>query len=275
VLPAAYRPSFGRVYVPTSTTNGSIGRAIIEANGDVNIECEGGPGFCQNSSHFTSFDGVSYIQDPAGVTPLALQNGWATAQFGNRNPGVRVVNGQVHFIGGMVTAGTNTQAFTLPTGFRPTVPVWVPVSLCWSAKGRLNIATTGVVTVQVENNAWASAQCFTSLEGASFALSATSGTAPTLVNGWTNGSFGSGQVRVVNDNGVVRFKGATSGGTAAHIMTLPAAFRPATNVWIYVDNIAGKRGRILVTPSGAVSVDGTDLASAQGFLSFEGAEFGI
>jgi hypothetical protein len=274
-LPAAYRPS-ARVYVPASTTNGSIGRLIIETNGDTNIECEGGPGFCQNSSFFTSLDGVSYPQNTTGATNLALLNGWSTAGFGNRAPAIKTVNGQVHFIGGMVTAGTNTLAFQLPLGSRPTVPVWVPVSLCWSAKGRLNIATNGNVNIQVENGAWASAQCFTSLEGASFSLSSTSGTTVALVNGWISSAFGSGHVRFVNDNGVIRFKGGANGGTAVKVLTLPLAFRPATNVWMYVDTINGKRGRLLVATDGSVSVDPPgQLADAASWLSFEGARFGI
>jgi hypothetical protein len=275
-LPAAYRPN-ARVYVPASTTNETIGRLIIETNGDVNIECEGGPGFCGNSSAFTSLDGVSYAQNTTGATTLSLQNGWSSASFGNRAPAVKLVNGQVHFIGGMVTSGTNTTAFQLPTGFRPTVAEWLPISLCWSAKGRMNIDVNGFVNIQVASGgAWASAQCFTSLEGASFALSESAGSGVALVNGWASRAFGSGFVRFRNDNGVIRFKGATSGGTATKILTLPPAFKPATNVWMYVDTVSAKRGRLLVTPDGSVYVDPpSQLADAQGFLSFEGAEFGI
>jgi hypothetical protein len=275
-LPSKYWPS-GRVYVPVATTNNSIGRLVIETNGVVNIECEGGGGFCQNSAFFTSLDGVSYAQDSGSSTALTLQNGWTTAPFGNRAPAVKIVNGQVHFIGAMSTSGTNTLAFRLPLGFRPTVAEWLPIGLCNSAKGRLNIATNGDTTIQVESGgSWSSAQCFTSLEGASFSLNASSGTLMTLQNGWVGGSFGAGQVRVSNDNGVIRFRGAVSGGTATKIMTLPAQFRPATNVWLYADSFAAKRNRLLVTPDGSVSVDPAGLlADAQSFLSLEGAEFGI
>jgi len=274
-LPAAYRPD-ARVYVPTSTTNDSIGRLVIETNGDVNIECEGGGGFCQNSSFFTSLDGVSFAQNTTGATSLTPLNGWATAPYGNRAPAVRIVNTQVHFIGAISTSGTNTTAFQLPPGFRPSAPVWVPVGLCNSAKGRLNIGTDGNVSIQVENGVWSAAQCFVSLEGASFPLSSTTGTTVALTNGWVSSAFGSGHVRFWNDNGVVRFKGAASGGTAAKILTLPVAFRPATTAWIWVDTFQGKRGRIMVQPDGSVSVDPPSLLSnAQGFISFDGAEFGI
>jgi Trypsin len=275
-LPAAYAPS-GRVYVPVATTNNTIGRLIIETTGAVAIECEGDGGFCGNSSSFTSLDGVSYVQNATGATDLTLLNGWSAATYGNRAPAVKVVNGQAHFIGGMLTSGTTALAFQLPVALRPTYPAWVPVSLCWSAKGRLNIETNGNVSVQVESGGnWGSAQCFTSLEGASFAPSLTSFQSVGLENGWLNGAFGADAVRFRNDNGVVRFKGAAWAGTAAKIVTLTTDFRPATNVWLYVDAYNGKRARLKIAPDGSVTLDPPGaLADAQSFLSFEGAKFGI
>lgn len=63
--------------------------------------------------------------------------------------GVRNVSGDIEFRGAMSTKGTNGLPFTLPKAV---------------------IQPTGSVTVQVngETPAWSDAQCFTSLEGASF-----------------------------------------------------------------------------------------------------------
>ena len=197
--------------------------------------------------------------------------------FGNRAPAAKNVNGQVHFMGAVSTGGSDNFAFTLPPALRPSVTEWIPIGLCNAAKGRMRILSTGDITIDSESG-FANAGCFTSLEGASFVLSANSGTAPTLATGWTNGSFNSGPVRVRNDNGIARFSGATSLGTGATVMTLPAQFRPATNVWLYVDFVGAGRGRVLVSPNGTVSVDpatASTLSAAESFLSLEGAEFGI
>ena len=43
------------------------------------------------------------------------------------------------------------------------------MDLCNGNNGRLNIQPNGVVTVEAENNDFTQAQCFTSLDGASFA----------------------------------------------------------------------------------------------------------
>ena len=60
-------------------------------------------------------------------------------------------------------------AFTLPPGDRPAHDLYVKVDLCHADNGRLHITPGGSVTVQAEGPNWANAQCFTSLDGASFA----------------------------------------------------------------------------------------------------------
>jgi hypothetical protein len=265
----------GRVYVSVSTVNTTIGRLVIETDGTVNIESEGGAS--GNASAFTSLDGVSYLVDSSGVQALTLAPGWTTTPYGTRAPAVKVVNGFVRFQGAM-GGGPTSDVFTLPPGFRPGGgrTVYVPVGLCNATKGRLTIRSDGRVTVHAENGAFANAQCFTSLEGASFPIDEASGTTGVaLESGWGASGFNTGFVRFRNDNGVIRFQGAAAGGTATRILTLPPAFRPATNVWIPVDLYGGKRGRILVQPNGRVDVEQSQLFDAQGFISLEGASFGI
>jgi hypothetical protein len=54
----------------------------------------------------------------------------------------------------------------------------VPVDLCNATNGRLDIAPSGTVSVEQQNgDPFTNAQCFTSLDGVSFAKSATSFTA--------------------------------------------------------------------------------------------------
>ena len=273
-LPAGFRPS-ARVYVPVVTANATIGRVVIQTNGDLTVEGEGGS-LTADARIFTSLDGVSFAENANGTTALTLQNGWVNANFFNRAAAAKLVDGFVRFQGA-IAVGTTANAFVLPAAFRPTVPVWVPVGLCNAAKGRMNIATSGQVSIQAENNNFAAAQCFTSLEGASFPVPPFTGSrGAALQNGWTHGAFGAGSVRYRNDGGIVRLQGGTSGGTNAFITTLDAAFRPATNVWIYADAFAAKRVRLKIQPDGGVLVDpASQLTDASGFLSFDGAAFGL
>jgi hypothetical protein len=69
---------------------------------------------------------------------------------------------------GAVGSGSPPVLFTLPVAFRPVTDVYVPVDLCNTTKGRLHITPTGVVDVEAEGGVFTNAQCFTSLEGASF-----------------------------------------------------------------------------------------------------------
>jgi hypothetical protein len=164
--------------------------------------------------------------------------------------------------------------FTLPAALRPATDVYVPVDLCGANKGRLHIPPSGTVDVQAEIT-FANAQCFTSLDGASFALSATGYTSLSLLNGWTNAPFSTSAAAVRKVNGVVQFKGAIASGVSSRVFTLPAAFRPATDVYAPVDLCNATNGRLHITPSGTVTVEaeGSTFTNAQCFTSLDGAWF--
>jgi hypothetical protein len=100
-------------------------------------------------------------------TPLVLVNGWVGGGFSTAQPSVTNTGGIVHFKG-TIENGTAPQAFTLPAGFRPSHVVYVAVDMCNATNGRLIINPNGVTSVQAEAS-FSNAQCFTSLEGASFA----------------------------------------------------------------------------------------------------------
>ena len=112
---------------------------------------------------------VTFALSPSGFTGLTLQNGWANAPFGTGNAAVRNISGVIHFMGA-VASGTSGVLFTLPASFRPAKDVYVPADLCNATNGRLFIQPTGVVSVQQQSgDPFSNAQCFTSLDGASFA----------------------------------------------------------------------------------------------------------
>jgi hypothetical protein len=210
-----------------------------------------------------------------GPTQLTLVNGWTDAGFTTSHAMAEVVSGIVQFRGS-IESGTSGVAFTLPAGFAPAATAYVPVDLCNANKGRLIIQPSGVVSVQAEKT-FSDAQCFTSLDGASFALNATGFTSLPLINGWVGAPFATSAPAVKNLNGVVHFKGAiATSGTNAQPFVLPTAFRPATNVYVEVDLCNANKGRLLIQNTGVVTVQaesGTPFSNAQCFTSLDGAWF--
>jgi hypothetical protein len=245
---------------------------FIQHSGVVSVEAEGGT--FSNAQCFTSLDGVSFAKSATSFTPLTLQNGWT--EYGTSNAAVRTISGVVHFKGAIATSGTNPVAFTLPSGFRPASDVYVPVDLCNATNGRLFIQHSGVVSVEAEGGTFSNAQCFTSLDGVSFAKSASSFTGLTLKNGWTGAPFGTSNAAVRTISGIVRLKGAiATSGTNPVAFTLPAGFRPATSVYVPVNLCDAANGRLLIQHSGVVSVEaeGGTFSNAQCFTSLDGVSF--
>jgi hypothetical protein len=146
--------------------NATNGRLHIAPSGVVDVEAEGGN--FSNAQCFTSLDGASFAKAPAFFTNLTLKNGWTNAPFATSKAAVRGISGIVHLKGAIATSGTNSVPFTLPANFRPGTNVFVPVDLCNATNGRLFIQHNGVVSVEAEGGTFSNAQCFTSLDGASF-----------------------------------------------------------------------------------------------------------
>lgn len=267
VVPAGFRPS-GTVYVATDLVVGNVGRFVIDTAGNVTVQDEGG-GFV-NAKSFTSLENVWYALNATGYTSLALINGWTTTVFGTRAPAVKNDGGIIR-LQGAISSGTTAQPFTLPAGFRPSTDTYVPIGLCNAVKGRLYIQPTGAVTIQ---GSFTDAQCFTSLEGVSFALNNTGFSTVALQNGWTNSVFSTRPFAVRNDDGVLHFEGAIGSGTSTLITQLPPQLRPARNVYINIDLCNAAKGRIYVLPDGTVTVQTVGpFSDAQCFTSLEGASF--
>jgi hypothetical protein len=213
----------------------------------------------------------------ATFVDLTLINGWTAYGPDTSKPQVEILSGIVHLKGAMATAGTDPEAFVLPAAYRPATYVFVPVDMCNGTNGRLDIRPTGAVTVEQQfGDPFSNAQCFTSLDGVSFAKSAKSFTALTLQNGWANAPFGTSNAAVRNVAGVIHFKGAIStAGTNPVAFTLPSAFRPAQAVFVPVDLCNGTNGRLDIAHSGTVTVqaEGGTFSNAQCLTSLDGASF--
>jgi hypothetical protein len=272
-LPKAFRPATA-VYVPVNMCGSAEGRLLIEPNGKVLVDPENQ---FSDAQCFTSLDGVSFARSASGFHLLKLANGWKNAPFSTSRAGARVISGIVHLKGAIFTNGTNQVPFTLPKAFRPASNTYVNVDLCNAHNGRLVIRPSGLVTVQVEDS-FSNAQCFTSLDGATFARSGSSFTSLKLINGWKNRAFSTATVGARNISGDVELRGAMStSGTNDVPFTLPKAFRPGHNVYVAVDLCNAHFGRVLIETSGEVIVEvnseTSTWADAQCFTSLEGVSF--
>lgn len=210
----------------------------------------------------------------AGPTQLTFVNGWTDAGFTTSHAMVEKVNGIVTFRG-TIEGGSSSVAFTLPSGFRPATDVYIPVDMCNATNGRLHITSAGVVDVEAETS-FANAQCFTSLDGASFAPNATGYTALTLINGWTGAPFSTSNAAAKVIGSRVVFKGAiATSGSNAEPFVLPAGFRPATDVYVPVDLCNATNGRLHITPTGDTDIEteGGNNSNATCFTSLDGAWF--
>ncbi len=271
-LPPAARPS-ATVYVPTNLFAASKGRLVIDTQGNVRVEAETQ---YADATRFTSLDGISFERLTTGHTKLTLQNGWTTTPFGTRPPAVADYGTAIRFEGAMAN-GTGAAPFTMPAGFRPSSRVYLPVDLCLARKGRLVIEPSGSVTLYGEK-AWSDAQCFTSLEGVWFPKSTSGFTALQPLNGWATSPYATAAPALRNVGGIITFEGAiTSTGTSTQAFLLQPAFRPATTVYIEADLCGATKGRIIVKPTGEVSVNpfGGTFSNASCFTSLDGLEFGI
>lgn len=215
----------------------------------------------------------------AGPTQLTLLNGWVNYSSATANASVQLQNGMVQ-LRGAIASGTSGWAFTLPAAYRPQTDVYVPVDLCSAAYGRLWIeASSGNVWVQEEGGGFTNiANCFTSLDGASFARTASGYTPLTLINGWSNAPFSTSNAAAKVIGGNVHLKGAISTtGTNPQPFVLPTGFRPAKTVYVTVDLCHSNKGRLQIGTDGSVTIEeeGGGFVNAPCFTSLDGVWFAI
>ena len=95
-------------------------------------------------------------------------------------------------------------------------------------------------------------------------------------NGWTGAPFGASAPAVRAISGIVHLKGAiATTGSNPVPFTLPAAFRPASAVYVPVGLCNATNGRLQIEPTGVVTVqaEGGAFSNAACFTSLDGASF--
>ena len=154
----------------------------------------------------------------------------------------------------------------------------MPVGLCNAWKARLLITSSGSVTIQMPSGVdFSQAQCFTSLEGVTYALSSSGFTSTPLDNGWVNAPFSTRAVNYKNDDGIIRLMGAVGSGSSVGIFTLPIPLRPSRTAYVNVDLCGSTRGRVYIGTDGIVTVQpqSGNFSDANCFTSLEGVSFGL
>jgi hypothetical protein len=206
-----------------------------------------------------------------------LRNGWLNHPFETTDAQIaQIAGGSVQLRGAIKTNGSDPVPFVVPPGMTPSAEVYVPINLCDASKGRLRIYPSGTVVVEAEGGAWANAQCFTSLEGASYAVNNTGYTNLPLVNGWFNSPYNTRPAAAKVTNWVVRLQGAIAGGSNATPFTMPPELRPHNTVYLPVDLCNAAKGRLLIQPSGAVTIQTFgSFGDARCFTSLEGLTYQI
>jgi hypothetical protein len=216
----------------------------------------------------------------AGATSssLHLKSPWTGAPFGTNAPSVSVSAGVVSFRGAISAppSNANNEPFVLPAAYRPAVNVYVPVDMCGATNGRIVIQPNGVTTVEEQDGALDNANCFTSLDGASFVQSSAV-TPLTLINGWTTTAFGTANPAAAIVTGVVHFQGAISATSpsSSEPFVLPSTMRPSVPVFVPVDMCDATNGRLIIATSGAVTLQEEDQGTSfeRCFTSLDGASF--
>ncbi len=271
-LPPGMRPATA-VYVRVDLCQGRKGRLVISPSGDVSVNAVGP---LSDAQCFTSLEGASFAVATTGFTELTLQNGWTNAPFSTSNAAASMADDGIVRFKGAVSGGSSALLFTLPDSMRPTTTAWIPIDLCVTQPGRLRVQSSGEVFVEFVGSTTfeLSAQCFTSLDGASF-IPSKSGFQPIdPLNGWINGQYGTQTTAVASYDGVVHFKGALTNGSSPTMFTLPVTARPDTDIYVSADLCNAAVGRVRISPNGSVSVESpTNFGDAQCFTSLESVSY--
>jgi hypothetical protein len=268
-LPVGRRPS-ARLYVPVNLYGAKKGRLMINTDGSVSVAAEVN---LTDAYSFTSLDGVSFPASDASSTALTLKNGWTNAAWSTRKPSAIVIGDVVHLAGALTSAGPSLNAFKLPVGMAPSTDVYLPIDLYAGHKGTLLVQPTGEAYILAEQDI-SHAYSFTSLESVSYPLTpaAAGYTCLTPTGTWIGKPYNTRMPCLKNDNGVIRMMGAIKGGTGSPF-TLPAGLRPGKRVYVEADVGSSQQGRIMIEPTGVVTMHPVGSTAPESFTSFEGVIF--
>ena len=140
-----------------------------------------------------------------------------------------------------------------------------------------NDTTCDATITHIFSNHWRSTTEFkTYIDNASSRLGDTATFKPiTLQNGWTAHPFSTNAPAFAVVDSVIHLRGAIASGSSPIAFTLPGDLSPSATVYVPTNLCNSTKGRIVIAPSGTVSVgaEGGAFSNAQCFTSLEGVSF--
>ena len=261
------------LYLSVYTMDGTAGYLMIDTAG--RMYAYSGPD--GDAPDFTSLAGVSFPGASVAQQPLALLNGWQSAQgqWGTGDPSYSVTNGIVHLSGSLngsqVTPGLQSEAAStfavLPQGARPDFCTGTEAYTYAGVPGTLQVDPLGMMYAYAQGGAVynsPSAQ-YTSLAGVSFpAAGTTNWHALSLQSTWSPVVADWCKTNVDTDpawdviNGMVYLTGwmSSSVSNSGEVTVLPPAARPVHTLYLILNEGPAPHASLEIQPNGAVIVFG-------------------
>jgi hypothetical protein len=247
VLPTAARPTH-LLKINVYTDSGTYGGLGISTNGELYV----GSPVTADAQGYTSLAGVSFPAATTATHTLSLLNGWHGNAFNGGNPAYTLIGGVVYLSGSLDQPGSgNDQFAVLPAAARPAHVLYLDVNAIGDSTGFLTIYPDGLMRA-----AGSGAQTFTSLAGVSFPAAATASQPLSLLNGWqsSQSQYGTGDPAYTVSGGVVYLSGSMNQPSVFNeeFTVLPAAARPAHDLWIMTYTNSGAVGALEIMTDGEV-----------------------
>jgi hypothetical protein len=277
VLPAWARPA-SNLYLSVYTFAGTVGSLEIRTDGEMlafNGQSNG------DVADFTSLAGISFPGTSVARQPLALLNGWQSAQglFLTGDPSYSVSGGVVHLSGSLdgsqVPPGLGEAAkqfAVLPPGARPDFCTSNEAYTFQGVPGTLGIDPGGTMLAYAQGGAIynSPSALFTSLANVSFPAAGVATWHPLSLMG----SWGPVEGDCLTSNlpvnpayavigGVVYLTGiiSSSGSSNGEFTVLPPGARPTHTLYLTLNEGPAPHASLEIRPDGAMTVFGSSFAS--------------
>ena len=253
-LAPMYRPTVN-VYLPMATDTGDTDELLIAPNGAMTVF--GAP------IAYASLANLSYATGSSTATqlPQTLKHNWhfALTIYNTGHPSAtKLTNGIVRLSGSLSGGMSDTTAFVLPDGDRPSQTTVVPVDTFSETNGFIQIRPNGAV-----RPIGTAVTGFVSLAGVTFVAATTTLAMHKLTPSFPFTSSVSPRAGI-DSNGIVHMTGVLGNPTNSDgvLFVLPQAERPAHAIYLpTTGGVEGFDAMVVVLPSGVVTTHGPNATS--------------
>lgn len=268
VLPRQARPSHA-MWITVYTYGDTTGTLTIYPSGQMYASSTPST----NAADFTSLAAVSFPAKSTAQKKITLLHGWLSEQgaWNSGDPSYTVKNGVVYLSGSLATSGSNDQWALLPKAARPAHVEYITVYTFQGTFGTVQIDPNGAAMAYA-----GSATSFTSLAALSYPVASAATHKLTLLHGWHSEQsvWNSGNPAYRVSNGVVYLSGSLATlGTSHEFAVLPAAARPAHDLYIKAYTYGSSVGTVVIYPDGTMWAYSPNPADAEAFTSLATISF--